>query len=361
MNKNLIDSHIHYDISGSASKIKDALDLTGCKACCLQSLITKRKINQNFDMFYAKKLLGDKVYINGALDSYLYLHQDKMNEMPNYIERMMACGMDGIKMLEGKPTARKRFPIPNFDEAIFDPTFKFLEENQINVTWHVNDPEEFWNEKLVPDWARKSGWFYADGTYVNNIDQYNQIENLLKKHPKLRITFAHFYFLSNNLEYLSKLFDTYPNIAVDITPGIELFTNLSANIENAKTFFNKYSDRIIYGTDISIDSDERDELNTDDAITRKNLCHEFLSKDKTVLLGNPDSLLGSDDLYLNCLNLDDEKIERIEYKNFLNRYQENHKLNKDLILKEIDIHKTKLKELNLDITYLAKIEDAFKN
>ena len=263
----LIDGHIHYDYSGSPLKILEALKVTNADACSLESLLTKRKINQNFDLFYAKLILKDKVYLDGALDSYLYLHHEKMKEMPDYIERMMACGMDGIKLLEGKPTARKRFLIPNFDDPLFEPTFKYLEEKQIPITWHVNDPEEFWSDELVPDWARRSGWFYADGTYVNNIDQYNQIENLLKRHPNLMITFAHFFFLSNNLEKLGSLFDTYPNICVDITPGIELFTNMSCNIEKAKEFFNKYSTRIIYGTDITIDSDEPNELNISDAIT----------------------------------------------------------------------------------------------
>ena len=357
----LIDSHIHYDISGDVYKIKRALEITNTNKCILQSCIHRQKINQNFDLFYAKLMLGDLVYLNGALDSSLYFEEEKLKDMPNYIERMINCGMDGIKLLEGKPTARKRFPIPDFDDLKYEPTFKYLEDNQIPITWHMNDPEEFWSDELVPDWARRSGWFYGDGTYVNNISQYRQIENLLKRHPKLVITFAHFYFLSNDLEYLGKLFDTYPNIAVDITPGIELFTNLSANINNAKAFFNKYSNRIIYGTDISVDKWELNELNEEDAKTRKNLCHDFLSKERFTLIGNPDSLLGKDDLTINGLALDKEKIEEIEYKNILRRYKQNRKLNIKLILEEIKIHRKKLIEMSLDDSYLDKIEEAFIN
>lgn len=356
----LIDSHIHYDLSGDVKKIDRALELTGASSCLLQSLLSMNKLNQNFDMFYAKLLLKDKVYINGALDGYLYFHQDLMKEMPNYIERMIKCGIDGIKMIEGKPTARRNCPIPNFDDPLFDPTFSYLESKGINITWHVNDPEEFWSDELVPDWARRSGWFYGDGTYVNNLDQYKQIENLLKNHPKLSITFAHFYFLSNDLEELSRLFDTYPNISVDITPGIELFTNMSKNIEKAKEFFNKYCDRILYGTDISVDKYEKNELNEVDALTRKNLCHEFLSKDKVFIKGDPDGLLGSSDLLINGLNLSKEKVEMIEAKNFLSRYKTNNKLNPKLILEEIKIHRAKLKEMGKDDSYLDIIEEAFK-
>lgn len=356
----LIDGHVHYDISGDPLKILKALEITNADACCLESQVMATKINQNLDDLYAKLICGKKVYIDLALDAYLYYHQEKLKEMPKYIERMINLGFDGIKMIEGKPTTRKELPIPNFDDPSFDATFAYIEKNKISVTWHVNDPEEFWSEELVPDWARRSGWFYADGTYVNNMDQYRQVENVLKKHPNIYITFAHFYFLSNDLDELSRLFDTYPNISVDITPGVELFTNMSKNIENAKAFFNKYADRILYGTDISIEINEPNGLNIEDAKTRKKLCHDFLSKDETTIKGDPKGLLGSEDIHLNCLNLPKEKVELIEYKNFLKRYPVNRDLDKRGILEEIKIHRNKLKELNLDDSYLEKIEKAFE-
>lgn len=362
----LIDAHIHYDYSGDAFKLLKALEITNADACCLQSLIDTKKINQNFDSLYAKDILNKKtkkntIYVNCALNSYLYHHHEKMGEMPKYIERMIACGADGVKLIEGKPTSRKRHNIPNFDDPLFDPTFSYLEKEGISVTWHVNDPEEFWDEEKVPFWAKRSGWFYGDGTYVNNIDQYNQIFNLLKKHPKLKICFAHFFFLSNDLDKLSKIFDTYPNISIDITPGVELFENMSKNIENAKAFFNKYYDRIIYGTDITVDKYEKNQLNEEDALQRKQLCHDFLSKDKVLIKGNEEGLLGKDDIYLNCLGLDKDKVDAIEYKNFLRLYPNNRKINSKLILEEIQKQRLELKELNLENKELDEIEAYFKN
>lgn len=352
----LIDGHVHYDYPCNAKQIIKAMDITNASYCCLESQVYSTKINQNLDCLYAKLVCKGRVYVDGALDSYLYFNHDKMDEMPKYIKRMMSIGIDGIKMLEGKPTTRKRFPIPNFDDPLFDPTFSYLEKEGINITWHVNDPEEFWDEEKVPFWAKRSGWFYGDGTYVNNMDQYRQVENLLKKHPKLKITFAHFFFLSNNLKHLSYLFDTYPNISVDITPGIELFTNMSDNIDEAKAFFNKYYDRILYGTDISIEDCFKNDLDEEDSITRYELCHNFLTKDKIILKGNPEGLLGANDINLNCLALDKDKVAAIESGNFLRLYPVNHPVNVDLLLKEIEIERTKFKELGLDLAYLDKIE-----
>ena len=69
-----------------------------------------------------------------------------------HVKKIMKCGCDGIKMLEGKPDERKRFPIPDFDSEEFDKLFSYLEKEKINIIWHVNDPEEFWDETKIPEW-----------------------------------------------------------------------------------------------------------------------------------------------------------------------------------------------------------------
>ena len=351
----LIDAHIHYAYPAEAKKILKACTLTGAETCCLQSQIMRRSINQNMDTLYAKVKCDGKIYINMALNAYFYEHHELMNEMPKYIERMLDCGFDGVKMIEGKPTDHKAFPIPDFDSPLYDATFAYLENNQIPITWHVNDPEEFWDEEKVPFWAKRNGWFYGDGTFVNNEDQYDQIDRLLQKHPKLVITFAHFYFLSNDLKRLGAMFDKYPNIAVDITPGIELFTNMSDNIEEARAFFNQYSERILYGTDISIDLGEIDQLNIVDAKTRHDLCHDFLTKERFTLKGDEKGLLGKDDLDLNGLALSENKVSQIESGNFLKRYHEIKPLKMDKIKEEIALHREMLIKSNRDTSYLDKI------
>ena len=90
-------------------------------------------------------------------------------------------------MLEGKPNIRKYYPIPDFDQSVWEDYWAYLEQEQISVYMHVNDPEEFWDASQVTEFAKKAGWFY-DETYVNNEDQYRQMQNVLERHPKLRAT-----------------------------------------------------------------------------------------------------------------------------------------------------------------------------
>ena len=44
--------------------------------------------------------------------------------------------------------------------------------------------------------------------------------------------------------------DTYKNVCVDLTPGGEMFVGFTDNYDEACSFFKKYQDRILYGTDM---------------------------------------------------------------------------------------------------------------
>lgn len=344
----IIDSHLHFSLPSLVEDVLEALDLTNCQYGNLVVQINTYQSSETLDCLFAKAKSNHRLYTYGSLDPTEYIKRTNMGEnLIEHVKKIMKCGCDGIKMLEGKPDERKRFPIPDFDSEEFDKLFSYLEKEKINIILHVNDPEEFWDETKIPEWAKREGWFY-DESYVNNLDQYRQVEKVLKKHPNLHITFAHFFFLSKNLEKLSKLFDSYPNISVDITPGIELFTNLSQNIKEARTFFIKYADRIIYGTDIShLNTDTDREFNKEDAIIRGNLCYSFLTKEKVNLKGNEKSLLGKEDLEINGLNLPSEVVKKICYSNFYNKNGQPKEINKEEILQEIERERKR-------ITFLSK-------
>ena len=44
--------------------------------------------------------------------------------------------------------------------------------------------------------------------------------------------------------------EQFRGMRIDITPGIELYYNLSRQHREEKSFFEQYQDRILYGTDI---------------------------------------------------------------------------------------------------------------
>ena len=363
----IIDSHIHYSLPRTCEEVLEALEMTGCEYGNLVAQLSKTRASETLDCLCAKYLSKGKLYTYGSLDVTEYY---KMNELgkkqAEHVEKLMACGCDGIKMLEGKPEERKKFPIPDFDSPEFDAYFEYMEKNRIPIVWHINDPEEFWDINKVPEWALRSGWFYDD-SFVNNEKQYTQVENVLKKHPNLVVTFAHFYFLSAQLDRLGEMFDKYPNVCVDMAPGIELFENLSKNIEVSRKFFEKYQDRIIYGTDICrLEETPDNDFNLKDTIIRGKLCQEFIVKDKVYIPGDEKSLLGKDDLNLNGLNLPKEIADKIFYKNFLRITGKPKEINVDEVLNEIEREKDRVKFLSsfnnekCNLSYLETIENIFK-
>lgn len=183
--------------------------------------------------------------------------QTGMIETSEEIMSQMHClldmGFDGIKMLEGKPTSRKRIGAPLNDERYF-PMFEYLEEHDIPVLYHVNDPAEFWDPEKIPDWAREVGWLYFDGTYPSKEQIEEEALDIVRRFPKLRMIFAHMFFDSDNYPRACQILDEHPNLYLDICPGIEMYQNFVKDPELWHDFFEKYADRILYGTDTVYDT-----------------------------------------------------------------------------------------------------------
>lgn len=246
-----IDAHIHYALPLQAEYLIEFMDRTGTDMANLVLVPHTQKLSSVPDALMAKYKYPDRFYVFTSLDvSEYFLHPKTLGKhMAAYVKKMLKCGCDGVKIIEGKPNMRKMMPIPDFDLPCWEPFWAYAEQEQVPILWHVNDPEEYWDPQKVTDYRIKMGDAYDD-SFVNNEDQYNQIFHILQRHPNIKIIFAHFFFMSAHLERLGKLLDTYPNIMVDVTPGSEIYRNLPLQYEQAQAFFEKYQDRILYGTDI---------------------------------------------------------------------------------------------------------------
>lgn len=165
------------------------------------------------------------------------------------IKKGLDMGFEGLKILETKPDVQKNFNI-RLTSCEFEPMFEFLEENGIPVLMHVGDPADSWDIEKVDKWAYEHGRFYGLPGFLSLDELYSDVEQILERHPKLRLILAHFYFLSGQLSKAEELFEKYPNVCFDLTPGKEMYKNFSANTEKAREFFIKYADRLYFGTDV---------------------------------------------------------------------------------------------------------------
>lgn len=311
----ITDAHMHYSPQTGPEFLTEFLTKTGTDSAVIQAVSHSRCISLIPGALVMKDMSPGRFYVFGSPDlSEYYMHPDTLGEhLADYTEHILAAGCDGIKLLEGKPQMRKTHPIPDFDAPCWEAFWAYAEENAVPILWHVNDPESHWSPD-VSEWVKKQGWWY-DESFINNEVQYAQVLNVLEKHPKLKVVFAHFFFLSAQLERLDGILQRYPNVMVDLTPGIEMYENFSANYENAKAFFEKYHDRIAYGTDIGgrcILTNEGDRFNEKENFRRPEIVREFLMMDgEDVIEADGNFLHDRAPFTMRGLGLQGERLEEI--------------------------------------------------
>lgn len=74
-----------------------------------------------------------------------------------------------------------------------------------------------------------------------------QRERVIARHPKTTFVGAHLAESSENLTYVAKLLESYPNLYVDISARTP---ELGRQPYTAREFILKYADRILFGTDL---------------------------------------------------------------------------------------------------------------
>lgn len=294
-NIKVVDGHVHVSAQTDVSYLAGFLTGTGTDMANITACSHSRCISLVPQALMMKALYPNRFYVFAAPDlSAYYLHPDDLGEyMARFGQSLMDMGCDGIKMLEGKPQMRQKFPVPDFDLPVWEPFWAWAEERAVPFVWHVNDPESFWDASKAPSFAVSQGWLY-DESYVNNEAQYAQVLTVLERHPKLKIIFAHFFFMSAQLERLSAILDRFENVMVDLTPGIELYENLSRDREKALRFFARYGKRICYGTDIGgrcVLMGEHKPFDPLENIRRPQIVREFLT-------GSVEREIASDGHYL---------------------------------------------------------------
>jgi predicted TIM-barrel fold metal-dependent hydrolase len=259
-----------------------------------------------------KALHPDKFYVFGGLNHATYLSQGKAQAptLAEQVDILINLGTDGIKMIEGKPTSRRRLPIP-FDSDYYADYFARVQERGFPILWHVIDPEEFWDPEKIPNWAKEHGWGY-DQTDVQKETLYAEVETVLNRHPNLKIIFAHFYFLSADLPRAARFLQSHPNAYLDLAPGIEMYYNFAKDPEATRDFFQEHQDRIFYGTDIISDR------TIEKASSRAQIVKRFLqTRDTFTTQPKTDPLLGDpEEGIIRGIALPHQVLAKIFYQNF---------------------------------------------
>ena len=247
--KPICDMHMHPHVEApleeSVEIYKDVCDHFNYEKIVLQALPYYEPINNYKTLYF--KARDSRIYANlGRFHN--YDERDTKEFYENQIKTFYDMGCDGIKLYEGKPECRKVFG-RSLCDPVLDKFYEFCEEKQLPMVMHFGDPREFWDINKIPKWALERGWLY-DSSFVHFDALQKEVEGILEKFPKLQLVLAHFFFVSDDIDYATRFMDKWENVTFDLTPGTEMFFNFNDKPDEWKAFFLKYADRILYGSDI---------------------------------------------------------------------------------------------------------------
>ena len=167
---------------------------------------------------------------------------------------------------------------------------------------HLANPESLWNIAEADEYSIKMGRV-CDSTYPTKNELHDEVDGIMKKHPRLRLTLAHFGFMSTDIERAERWM-AYENTCFDITPGGEQLLKMGKEWNKWASFFEKYQDRILYGSDYY--AFPRDENWEETFSRRPKLIREFFETD-TEHEYQGEKFRG--------VKLDDKIVDKIYWKN----------------------------------------------
>lgn len=188
---------------------------------------------------------------------------------PNYaalqaqaIEQAHRDGARGLKILKTLGLYLREnitsSTLVKIDDPRFDPMWDACGQLGMPVAIHISDPIAFFtptdrfNERYEelnnhPDWS-----FYGHD-FPSNAELIEARNRVFARHPKTRFIVLHVGNFSENLQNVAENLDRFPNMNVDIAARVG---ELGRQPRTSRKFFEKYQDRILFGTDATPHGDE---------------------------------------------------------------------------------------------------------
>jgi predicted TIM-barrel fold metal-dependent hydrolase len=144
------------------------------------------------------------------------------------------------------------------DDPRFDPMWDACGQLNMPVAIHVSDPVAFFtptdrfNERYEelnnhPDWS-----FYGHD-FPSNAELLEARNRVMARHPKTQFLVLHVGNFAEDLGNVSENLDRYPNMTVELGARIG---ELGRQPRASRRFFDRYQDRIMFGTDATPHGDE---------------------------------------------------------------------------------------------------------
>lgn len=170
------------------------------------------------------------------------------------VERARTAGARGVKILMtlglGLREGVTRGRLVKVDDPRFDPMWEAAGALRMPVAIHTSAPEAFFlpidrtNERYE-ELAAHPDWSFHGRDFPAERELEEARNRLVSRHPKTQFLVLHVG-LSEDLGYMSECLDRHPNMWVEFGARI---SELGRQFRTARKFFDRYQDRILFGTD----------------------------------------------------------------------------------------------------------------
>jgi hypothetical protein len=245
-----IDYHNHLDALEPADVLR-VMDACGIEQIVNITMQTGDAALAMIDKFHAAD--ASRFHSIGWMDWSEVTRPDFVRRTCDWLDRLADRGIKGIKFWKdlGLTVRDADGRLLQIDDDRLAPMFDKAAELRIPVMFHTADPDAFFlpidqfNERYEelaahPDW----GFYGAEYSKEQLLDQRDRV---IARHPRTTFVCAHVAESSENLSRVTKLLDRCPNVYVDISARA---AELGRQPYTARDFFLRYSERIVFGTDL---------------------------------------------------------------------------------------------------------------
>lgn len=170
------------------------------------------------------------------------------------IEKASQMGAKGLKVLKTLGLYLRENvttgPLVKVDDTRFDEMWEATGAAKMPVAIHTSDPEAFflttdkYNERYE-ELSAHPDWSFHGKDFPSNRELQEARNRVVERHPKTQFVVLHVGD-SEDLKWVGEWLDKYPNMHVEIGARIG---ELGRQPKMARKFFDKYQDRILFGTD----------------------------------------------------------------------------------------------------------------
>lgn len=242
----VIDMHAHhYTLTSKevAERVK-VMDEVGVD----KSVVYTNATGSRFDSIYSLySKYPDRFMVYCGFDFSDYPKEGWAARTVKELQRCVSVGARGVGEIHDKGNGLVKGLHP--DDPGLDPVFQACADMKLPINLHIIDPIWMYmpmdstNDGLMRAWT----WKIQDTSkMIGYFGLINVLENTLKRHPNNKFVIAHLGNLTFDLVRLGELFEKYPNFDADIAARFSEFSTIPRTAAN---FFEKYQDRLVYGTD----------------------------------------------------------------------------------------------------------------